>query len=123
MFLADDWDMDDTLPDFFGLEDEDEDYDEWDDEDEESEVNGEKDLVFFDPEEMTESSYVLSWHEVLDMGGGSNGADIDFKSDAEPEIEEITETDLNRDFAVEILKSAEEKRYQDLAEMIDAVLE
>ncbi len=125
MFQADDWDKDFVGSDDDDWEDEEdedgeEDEDDWDDqdEDESGEVFGDKSLTFFASKDMTKYKYVLSFHEVLDMDGGSNGADVDFKDDGEVIKEKITKGTPDAAFVEEILDKAAEKGYQDLVDFI-----
>lgn len=116
MFQADDWDKD-FMSDEDDWDDED-DEDDWDDEDESGEVFGEKELAVFDSDNMTKNKYTLTFHEVLDMDGGSNGADIDFKDDEKAITEKIAKVDPDAGFVEEILEKAIEKGYQELADLI-----
>lgn len=52
------------------------------------------------------------------MGGGSNGADVDFDSDAEVKEEKIEGDKPSEGFVDEIIGKASEKGYSELVELI-----
>lgn len=110
-----DWDEDEDDDD---EDDDEDDDDDWEDEDESGEVFGSKQLRVFDPNDFKKYKYDLSFHEVLDMGGGSNGADVDFDSDAEVKEEKIEGDKPSEGFVGEILEKAQEKGYSDLVDLI-----
>ena len=114
-FYDDDFDWDEDSED----DDEDEeDDDDWE-EDLSGENNGSKDVRLFDPVEEKKSTYILTIHEVLDMDGGSNGADVDFDMEAGIKEEKIEKKEPGEDFIKEIISKAQEKGYTDLVDLIN----
>ena len=107
----DDWGEDED-------EDEDED-DEWDDWDESGEVNRTKEVELFVPQGLKKCTFVLSMHEVLDMGGGSNGGDLDFVDESGIKEVQLDKKIPDDSFVEEMLGKANEKGYADLIALIN----
>ena len=108
---GDDWDEDE----------EDEDGDDWDEDDwdESGEVNGTKSVTIYVPDGLKECTFMLSICEMLDMGGGSNGADIDFVDESGIEEKQLDKEIPDDSFVEELLGKAKEKGYTDLADLIN----
>lgn len=116
LVVANEWDYDE---DDDWDEDEDEDEDDWD-EDESGEVNGSKSVRLYTPDGLKKCTFFLSFHEMLDMGGGSNGADVDFMDESGINEEPLEKKAPSDSFVEEILGKAKEKGYSDLVDLISA---
>lgn len=112
LVVADEWDYDDDDD----WDDEDEDDDDWD---ESGEVNGTKSVRFYVPDGMKKCTFELSFHELLDMGGGSNGADVDFVNETGIKEEQLEKNTPSDSFVEEMVEKAKEKGYTDLVELIN----
>ena len=96
-------------------EDEDEEKDDWD---ESGEVNGSKSVRLYVPDGLKKCTFGLTFHEMLDMGGGSNGADVDFDNESGIKEEQLEKKTPSDSFVEEILGKAKEKEHTDLADLI-----
>ena len=108
-------------------DDESEDEDDWDEDegeeddddwDESGEVNGTKEVELLVPQGLKSCTFELSMHEVLDMGGGSNGADVDFVDESGIKEVQLMKNIPDDSFVEEILGKAKEKGYADLVILI-----
>ena len=115
LVVADEWDYEED--DDWDEDDEDEeDGDDWDESDE---VNGTKRVRLYEPDGMKKCTFELSFHEILDMGGGSNGADVDFVNETGIKEEQLEKKTPSDSFVEEIVKKAKEKGHTDLVGLIN----
>jgi len=112
LVVGDEWDYEE---DDWDDEDEDEDKDDWD---ESGEVNGSKSVRLYVPDGLKKCTFGLTFHEMLDMGGGSNGADVDFDNESGIKEEQLQKKTPSDSFVEEILGKAKEKEHTDLADLI-----
>ena len=102
LVVADEWDFDD-------------DYD-WE---ESGEVYGTKRVRFYVPDGMKKCTFELSFSEFLDMGGGSNGADVGFVNKTGIKEEQLEKKTPSDRFVEELLGKAKKKGHTDLVELIN----
>ena len=112
LVVGDEWDYEE---DDWDDEDEDEEKDDWD---ESGEVNGSKSVRLYVPDGLKKCTFGLTFHEMLDMGGGSNGADVDFDNESGIKEEQLEKKTPSDSFVEEILGKAKEKEHTDLADLI-----
>lgn len=112
LVVGDEWDYEE---DDWDDEDEDEEKDDWD---ESGEVNGSKSVRLYVPDGLKKCTFGLTFHEMLDMGGGSNGADVDFDNESGIKEEQLQKKTPSDSFVEEILGKAKEKEHTDLADLI-----
>ena len=118
LVVGDEWDYDEDDWDDEDNEDEDdEDEEDWD-EDESGEVNGSKSVRLYTPDGFKKCSFGLTFHEMLDMGGGSNGADVDFDTESGIKEEKLDKQTPSDSFVEEMLVKATEKGYTELINLI-----
>ena len=115
LVVGEEWDYDED--DDWDNDEEDDEDDEWND-DESGEVNGSKSVRLYVPDGLKKCTFGLKFHEMLDMGGGSNGVDVYFDNEFGIK-EEMLENKMPSDSFVEkILLQASEKGHTDLADLI-----
>lgn len=108
------WEDDDEDDDEDDEEDDEDDF--GDDEDEISEMSGSKCVLLYDPQKKAKLEQTLSWHEVFDRGGGSNGVDISFEESTEVKLD----SSISFDNIIEYVRAqAEQKGYQDVVDLIE----
>lgn len=112
LVVGDEWDYEE---DNWDDEDEDEGKDDWD---ESGEVNGSKSVRLYVPDGLKKCTFGLTFHEMIDMGGGSNGADVDFDNESGIKEEQLEKKTPSDSFVEEILGKAKEKEHTDLADLI-----
>lgn len=95
-------------------------YEEIDDDNDDSndELFGDKRLVVLNPVGMVKEQYKLSYHEIFDLGGGSNGADILFEANSPPLIDEYGERKADEGFVQELKEFALKNNHNELAIML-----
>lgn len=59
--------------------------------------------------------YKLSYHEIFDLGGGSNGADIEFEANSPPLIKKLHPSEVDKSFIKELKKFVLENNHNELA--------
>jgi len=92
--------------------------DDWDTEELDGLVIMEKEIILLDPNEMIKYQFTLRFSEMLDQGGGSNGADVDFDHSKKIKKKKLKLQKPSTGFVEKILYISTEKGYQELSNLI-----